>query len=102
MVNIAFKRAKHSPMVKESLHPEFITEFADVTQFPEGFHKVEDGYEILSKDQFELEYAKNQQLMDEFKVKKLKKQQYIAKLEEDKKRREAAKVKAQTRKEKKQ
>lgn len=70
MKNIAFKRAKHSPQTKDSLHPEFITEFADTTLFPEGFHKAEDGYEILSEDAFQKELAKNSGLHQQFLVKK--------------------------------
>ena len=59
MKNIAFKRAKYCPAVKDSLHAEFIVEFADISLFPEGFHKLEDGYEILPEDQFLDEYQKN-------------------------------------------
>lgn len=70
MKNIAFKRAKHSPSVKDSLHPDYITESADTSLFPEGFHKVEDGYEILSEDSFEEEFSKNESLQDEFLKKK--------------------------------
>lgn len=70
MKRFAFKRAKSSHMSKDSLHPEFIVEFADISLFPEGFHKAEDGYEFLDEDDFNLEYAKNQDRHDEFLAKK--------------------------------
>jgi hypothetical protein len=70
MNNIAFKRAKTSPNTKDSLHPEFIVEHADTSLFPDGFHKPEDGYEILSKDMFDVEFAKNDELHEEFLAKK--------------------------------
>ena len=76
MKNIAFKRAKNSPMVKDSLHPDFITEYADTTLFPEGFHKPEDGYEIMSEDQFNEDLAKNEERHQEFQE-ELKKRQEI-------------------------
>ena len=66
MKNIALKRAKHCPPVKDSLHPEFICEYADTSLFPVGFHKAEDGYEILDEEQFEAELAKNELLHEEF------------------------------------
>lgn len=100
MVNIAFKRAKASPSLQGVMHPDFITEYADTTQFPEGFHKVEDGYEILSKDQFDLELAKNDQLQAEFLKEKKEMDEYKAKLAEDKRKRDElqAKLKARERK----
>lgn len=82
MKNIALKRAKHCPAVKESLHPEFITEYADTSLFPEGFHKLEDGYEILPEDQFLDEYHKNEEYHQEFleakRQEEMKKQQAAA------------------------
>lgn len=74
MKNIAFKRAKKAPMVKDSLHPEFIVEYADTTLFEEGFHKPEDGFEILSEDVFVLDLAKNEERHAEFQE-ELKKRQ---------------------------
>lgn len=70
MKNIAFKRAKHCPAVKESLDPEFIVEHADTSLFPEGFHRLEDGYEILPEDQFLDEFHKNDEKHEEFLAKK--------------------------------
>lgn len=52
------------------LHPDFITEFADTDLFSEGFHKAEDGYEFLSKEDFEAEFAQNQPKYDTFKSQK--------------------------------
>lgn len=57
---IAFKRAKNSPLVKNSLHPEFIIEFADTSLFEPNFHKESDGYEFLDEDKFNEEYAQNE------------------------------------------
>jgi hypothetical protein len=68
MKNIAFKRAKTTPNVKDSLHPEYIVEFADTTLFPPDFHKPEDGYEILPEDQFQQELAKNHEKHEQFQV----------------------------------
>lgn len=82
MKNIAFKRAKTTPTTKDILHPEYITEYADTSLFPEGFHKIEDGYEILSEDMFKVELAKNEQLHQEFLEKKKKDQEYKSKLME--------------------
>ena len=82
MKNIAFKRAKHSPQMKESLHPEFITEYADISLFPEGFHRPEDGFEILSEDLFEVELAKNESYHAEFLEKKAKLEQDLIKARE--------------------
>lgn len=97
MVNIAFKRAKASANLQGVMHPDFITEYADVTQFPEGFHKVEDGYEILSKDLFDLELAKNEQLQEQFLKDKKEMDEYKAKLVEDKRRREELQAKLKAR-----
>lgn len=74
MKNIAFKRAKNCPPVKDSLHPEFICEHADTSLFPEGFHKVEDGYEILSEDMFAEEFAKNDEVHAQFLLDKREKE----------------------------
>jgi len=74
MRNFAFKRAKSNPAVLKSLPPEFIVEFADTTLFPEGFHRVEDGFEILPEDEFEKEYAKNKPLHEAFLAKKIEQQ----------------------------
>jgi len=70
MKNIAFKRAKSVEIVKDSLHPDFIVEYADTSLFEEGFHRIEDGYEILSEDMFEIELSKNDELHDLFIEKK--------------------------------
>jgi len=70
MRNVAFKRAKHSPKVAESLHSDYITEHAYTDLFEEGFHKAEDGYEILPEDQFIKELSKNDNLHREFLAKK--------------------------------
>jgi len=61
MNNIAFKRAKTNPDIQESLHPDFITEYADTSLFEEGFHKSENGYEILDEESFNREFSKNSQ-----------------------------------------
>lgn len=90
MVNIAFKRAKQFKELDGVMHPDFITEFADTSLFPQGFHRVEDGYEILGKDLFDIEYAKNEQLRLEFEETKLELKIYKAKLEEDKRLRDEA------------
>jgi predicted ATP-dependent endonuclease of OLD family len=66
MKNYAFKRAKVSPNTQLSLHPEFITEYADTTLFPEGFHKPEEGYEILAEDEFKKELDKNEARHESF------------------------------------
>lgn len=66
MDNVAFKRAKVCPAVRDSLHPDFIVEYANTSLFQDGFHKPEDGYEILPEDQFVEEFAKNEQLMQEY------------------------------------
>jgi predicted ribonuclease YlaK len=70
MKQIAFKRAKHSPVVASSLHPEFITEFADTKDFPKGFHKAEDGWEVVDEAQFQAEIALNDTRHQEFLDKK--------------------------------
>ncbi len=67
---IAFKRAKHSPNTKDSLHPEFIVEYADTALFPKDFHKPEDGFELLGEDLFVLELEKNEAYHAEFLEKK--------------------------------
>ena len=72
MKNYAFKRAKHCPAVKDSLHPEYIVEYADISLFEPGFHKHEDGYEIMPEDSFQDQLAKNQSLHQEFLEKKAK------------------------------
>lgn len=77
MTKIAFKRAKSSPNLDDVMHPEFITEYADTSLFPEGFHKVEDGHEFLSKEEFDKELAKNPDLIEEFKQMKLDKMEQI-------------------------
>lgn len=70
MKNYAFKRASSNPSTGSSLHSKFITEYADTTLFEPGFHKQEDGYEILPEDQFFGELAKNDSLHVEFLKKK--------------------------------
>lgn len=70
MRNIAFKRAKHCPNVAQSLHPEYIVEYAYTDLFEEGFHKIEDGYEILSEIEFNKEFKKNTQYQLEHSDKK--------------------------------
>lgn len=82
MKNIAFKRAKSSKSVEGSLHPDFITEYADTTLFPEGFHKPEDGFEILSEDMFQIELGKNENLHKEFTEKRLRDEQARFKAQE--------------------
>ena len=82
MKNIAFKRAKSSPAVKDSLHPDFITEYADTTLFEEGFHKVEDGFEILDEEQFKVELSKNDELHRQYTEKRLKDEQDMFKAKE--------------------
>jgi len=72
MKNIAFKRAKTAENTKNSLHPDYIVEYADTTLFPEGFHKPEEGYEILSEEMFQEELSKNEQLHLDFLDKKEK------------------------------
>ena len=72
MKNIAFKRAKNAPAVKDSLHPEYIVEHADTTLFEADFHKTEDGYEILPEDQFQTELVKNPKLHEEYQAQKAK------------------------------
>lgn len=66
MKTIAFKRAKHFPQMAGVLHPEFITESANTALFPVGYHKIKDGYEILSEAQFQEEIAKNDERQAEF------------------------------------
>lgn len=66
MKYIAFKRAKSNPGLQGVLPPEFITEYADTTLFPPGFHKVEEGWDNLLEDQFNEELAKNQMYLDAF------------------------------------
>lgn len=58
MRNVAFKRAKNT-QAKGLLHDEFIVEHAYTDLFPKGFHKPEDGYEILTEEEFQAEWAKN-------------------------------------------
>lgn len=70
MKRIAFKRAKSASNVRDSLHPEFIVEFADISLFPEGFHKPENGFEFLDESDFMIEYAKNDALQAEFEEQK--------------------------------
>lgn len=82
MKNIAFKRAKSSPSVKDSLHPDFITEYADTSLFEEGFHRVEDGYEILDEARFQEELSKNDELHRQFTEKRLKDEQDLIKAKE--------------------
>ena len=84
MKNYAFKRAKVTPTMKDSLHPEFITEYADTSLFPEGFHKSEDGYEILGEDLFMEELAKNESLHEEFVNHKRQLEQDIVRAEDAK------------------
>ena len=82
MVNIAFKRAKVSPSLNGVVHPEFITEFADTSLFPADFHKPKDGYEILSKDDFDAEFSKNEHLRVQFEQDRLEKAQLRTKIEQ--------------------
>lgn len=66
MKNIAFKRAKHFDNMKDTLHPEFVVESADTSLFPEGFHKLSDGYEIVDEAQFAEIQSKNDELQQAF------------------------------------
>lgn len=79
---IAFKRAKHVPAMKDSLHPEFIVEFADTALFPKDFHKPEDGFELLGEDLFLKEYEKNDSYHAEFLDKKRQDELLKIKIEE--------------------
>lgn len=79
---IAFKRAKHSPNTKDSLHPEFIVEYADTALFPKDFHKPEDGFELLGEDLFTLELEKNEAYHAEFLEKRREKELYDIKVRE--------------------
>ena len=79
---MAFKRAKHSPNTKDSLHPEFIVEYADTSLFPEGFHKPEDGFELLGEDLFQLELEKNDGYHADFLEKKRKKEEQAINVQE--------------------
>jgi len=70
MKNIAFKKAKNSPIVKDLLPSEFITEYADTSLFEEGYHLTQEGYEILPEDQFNKLLAKNERLLAQFNLDK--------------------------------
>ena len=72
MKTYALKRAKVVLAMKDSLHPEFIVEFADTALFPPGFHKPEDGFEFMPEDLFVEELAKNESLHAEFLAHKAK------------------------------
>jgi hypothetical protein len=63
---IALKRAKSSEVVRMTLHPEFITEYADTSLFEAGFHKPEDGYEFLEDSEFQAELALNETRHEQF------------------------------------
>jgi len=63
---IAFKRAKSSSSTVSSLHPEFITEYANINLFPENFHKPEDGYEFLEDSEFQAELTLNETRHEQF------------------------------------
>jgi hypothetical protein len=66
----AIKRAKSSSITKNNLHADFIVEYADTSLFPEGFHKPEDGWEIVEDEVFEVELALNPSRLDQFKEEK--------------------------------
>ncbi len=63
MVNICFKRAKHTD--KAGLfHPDYIIEQYDETAFPSGSFPTSDNWESLSEDMFLEEFAKNEALQE--------------------------------------
>ena len=83
MKNIAFKRAKNAPAVKDALPPEFICEHADTDLFEPGFHKHEDGYEILAEEDFLIEFAKDDKYMSEYLEEKSKQAELELKAQSD-------------------
>jgi hypothetical protein len=62
MENIAFKRFKNIKYpvdLSKILPPEYIFEYHDETKFERNYFKSEDGWEIMDKEQFDVEFIKN-------------------------------------------
>jgi len=68
MRQVAFKRVKNTP-IRGNMHEEYIVEFAYIDLFDKGYHKEDEGYEFLPEDKFDIEFAKNPGLLEEYEKK---------------------------------
>ncbi len=68
MKTYAVKKAK---AIQVDLPDEFILEYADISLFPEGFHKVEDGFEFMSQEELDLALINNPQIKSQHEADKL-------------------------------